>query len=173
MNRVLKLTAFGLAAAALSGCVVVPAGYYRGYYSDAAPGGAPPPPVAQAPQPAPAPVPTTPQAGVVTDIRVFQSGPAYTSGGGAVVGTVAGAIVGRQFGSGPAGRAVGTMIGALGGAVIGNEIERQNSGAGRPPIYRVTVRLDNGAMRSYDYASLNNLRVGDRVREDGGQLYRD
>lgn len=172
MTRILKLAALGLGAVALSGCVVVPAGYYhRGYYSDAAPGAAPPPPVAQAPQPAP--VPAAPQAGVVTDIRVFQGGPAYTSGGGAVVGTVAGAIIGRQFGSGSAGRAVGTMIGAIGGAVVGNEIERQSTGAGRPPIYRVTVRLDNGAMRSYDYASLNNLRVGDRVREDGGQLYRE
>jgi outer membrane lipoprotein SlyB len=173
MKRILKLAGLAFGTAALAGCVVVPRGYGYypyGYYSDAAPGG----PVAQAPQqPAPPVAPATPLAGVVTDIRVFNSGPAYTTGGGAVVGTVTGAIVGRQFGSGPAGRAVGTLIGALGGAVIGNEIERQSSGAGRPPIYRVTVRMDGGGVRSYDYASLNNLRVGDRVRDEGGQLYRD
>lgn len=172
MHRILKLATLAAGTAALAGCVVVPRGYY---YSD---GPYAPPPVAHAPQPAPQPAPqvapAAPMVGVVTDIRSYSGQPAYTTGGGAVVGTVTGAIVGRQFGGGPAGRAVGTLLGALGGAVIGNEIERQAAAnAARPPFHRVTVRMDNGTVRSYDYASLNNLRVGDRVRDEGGQLYRD
>ena len=39
-------------------------------------------------------------------------------------------------------------------------------------VYRVTVRLDSGETRAFDYASLPNLRVNDRVRVEGNQLYR-
>ena len=38
--------------------------------------------------------------------------------------------------------------------------------------YRVSVQLDNGSMRSYDTSSYGELRIGDRVRIENGQLSR-
>lgn len=92
-----------------------------------------------------------------------------TSGGGAVLGAVIGAVVGNQIGSG-SGRAAATGLGAVGGAVIGNNIEGRNKAEGE--IYRVSVRLDNGSVGQFDYQSINDLRVGDRVLVQDGQLRR-
>lgn len=90
------------------------------------------------------------------------------SAGGAVLGAVIGAVVGNQIGSG-SGRAVATGVGAVGGAVIGNNIARNRS---ENEVYRITVRMDTGASAQFDYERIDDLRVGDRVRIDGGQLLR-
>jgi outer membrane lipoprotein SlyB len=91
-------------------------------------------------------------------------------GAGAVVGGVIGAVVGRQFGDSNSGKNAGTVVGAVGGAIIGNEIEknsrRENSGV------RVTVALENGGTRSFEFREAGGLRVGDRVRIEGKQLVR-
>lgn len=109
------------------------------------------------------------QFGVVRGIETV-SGRESTSGAGALIGGVVGAVVGRQFGDAGAARAAGTALGAVGGAVIGNEIEQQqNHTAGR---YRVLVQMDDGSQRSFNYAQLGDLRVGDRVRVDGQNLQR-
>jgi hypothetical protein len=60
--------------------------------------------------------------------------------------------------------------GIVGGAVAGNAIENRNKRDDE--VYRVWVRMDNGSMRSIDFHRVDDLRVGDRVRYDGGQLYR-
>ena len=91
---------------------------------------------------------------------------------GAVIGGVAGAVVGNQVGTGGA-RTAATVIGAVGGAVAGNAIERSrtaNASAGES--YRVSVQMDNGTLRSYDTTSYGELRIGDRVRIENGQLSR-
>lgn len=98
--------------------------------------------------------------------------PSASPGIGAVIGGVAGAVVGSQIGSG-GGRTAATVIGAVGGAVAGNAIERSrtaNVSAGES--YRVSVQVDNGPMRAYDMSSYGDLRIGDRVRIENGQLYR-
>lgn len=91
-------------------------------------------------------------------------------GAGAVAGAILGGVVGRQFGDSQHGRNVGTVVGAVGGAVIGHEIEknarRDSSGV------RVVVQLDRGGTRSFDFKGAGDLRVGDRVRIEGNQLYR-
>jgi outer membrane lipoprotein SlyB len=91
-------------------------------------------------------------------------------GAGAVLGGVVGAVVGRQMADSHRGENVGMVVGAVGGALIGNEIEknarRDSNGV------RVTVTLDNGSSRSFDFKDTGNLRVGDRVRIEGTQLYR-
>lgn len=92
-----------------------------------------------------------------------------SSGGGAVLGAVIGAVVGNQIGSGT-GRAAATGLGAVGGAVIGNSVENRNKSVN--DIYRVSVRYDNGRIGQFDYQRIDDLRVGDRVRIEGGQLYR-
>jgi len=106
--------------------------------------------------------------GTVRSIEVVPM-QAHTSGGGAVLGAVLGAVVGNQIGSGT-GRAAATAAGAVGGAVAGNAIENRNRRDDE--VYRVWVRMDNGGLRSFDFYRIDDLRVGDRVRYDGGQLYR-
>jgi outer membrane lipoprotein SlyB len=92
-----------------------------------------------------------------------------TSGGGAVLGGVVGAVAGHQVGSG-SGKDAATVVGAIGGALIGNQIERQQQRA--DDFYRVTIRTRRGDLRSFDYQQLNELQVGDRVRIENGQVYR-
>jgi outer membrane lipoprotein SlyB len=92
-----------------------------------------------------------------------------TSGAGAVVGGIVGGVVGHQIGSGR-GNTAATIAGAGVGALAGNEIEKRRSDDG---AYRVTVQLRDGREATFVQDSLNGLRVGDRVRVDGGRLYRD
>lgn len=111
--------------------------------------------------------------GRVNNVEIIRTQePARSSGLGAVIGGVAGAVVGSQIGDG-SGRTAATVIGAVGGAVAGNAIERSrtaNAAAGES--YRVSVQLDNGSLRAYDMASYGDLRIGDRVRIENGQVYR-
>ena len=111
--------------------------------------------------------------GRVSNVEIIRSQePARGPGIGAVIGGVAGAVVGSQIGAGN-GRTAATVIGAVGGAVAGNAIEKSrtaNASAGES--YRVTVQLDNGSMRTYDTSSYGELRIGDRVRIENGQLSR-
>lgn len=92
------------------------------------------------------------------------------SGVGAVLGGVAGAVVGHQIGGG-SGKDAATVIGAVGGAVAGNAIEKNRNSTVRES-YRVSVQLDNGSSRAYDVPSYGNLRVGDRVKIENGQINR-
>lgn len=91
-----------------------------------------------------------------------------SSAGGAVLGAVIGAVVGNQVGSG-SGRAAATGLGAVGGALIGNNIARNRADN---EVYRITVRMDNGVTAQYDYERVDDLRIGDRVRVEGGQILR-
>ena len=90
---------------------------------------------------------------------------------GAVIGGVAGGLLGNQIGSG-GGRAAATVLGAVGGAAVGQHLARNSSGALTQPGYRITMQSDQGAMRSYEVPATGDLRVGDRVRIDGGVIYR-
>jgi outer membrane lipoprotein SlyB len=95
--------------------------------------------------------------------------PGSASGAGAVLGAVAGGVLGHQVGGGT-GNTAATVGGAVAGGVIGNEIEKhRNSGT---EVYRVDVTFDDGTTGTYDFRDLNGLRVGDRVRWQDGQLYR-
>jgi outer membrane lipoprotein SlyB len=99
--------------------------------------------------------------------HVERIGTRDTSGGGAVVGGVVGAVVGRSV-AGSDSKTAGTVIGGVAGAVIGNEIEKNQRGDG----VRVTVQLDRGGMRRFDFGPGTDLRVGDRVRIEGDRIYR-
>lgn len=94
-----------------------------------------------------------------------------TSGGGAILGAVVGGLIGSQIGGGT-GRAAATAVGVLGGAVAGNAIEGRHGGADTVQGYRITVDLDQGGLRMYDVPSPGDLRPGDRVRLQGGQIAR-
>jgi outer membrane lipoprotein SlyB len=91
-------------------------------------------------------------------------------GAGAVVGGVVGAVICRQIADSHHGRNVGTAVGAVAGALIGNEIEkntRRDHGG-----VRISVTLDDGSLRRFDFKEPGSLRAGDRVRIEGDQLYR-
>ena len=91
------------------------------------------------------------------------------SGAGAVLGAVIGGVIGNQVGSGT-GRALATGAGVVGGAVAGNAIEgRQRRD---DEVFRVQVRFDNGGVREFDFQRIDDLRIGDRVKFEGGQLHR-
>jgi outer membrane lipoprotein SlyB len=92
-----------------------------------------------------------------------------TSGAGAVVGGIVGGVIGHQIGNGR-GNDAATVAGAVGGAVAGNEIEKRRND---DESYRVTVQFRDGREATFAQDSLNGLRVGDRVRIDGNNLYRD
>jgi outer membrane lipoprotein SlyB len=108
------------------------------------------------------------QYGQVSRIEVIPVA-SRTSGGGAVLGAVLGAVVGNQIGSGT-GRALATGAGAVGGAVAGNAIEKRTRRDDE--VYRVGVRFEDGSYREYDFQRIDDLQVGDRVKFEGGQLYR-
>lgn len=109
--------------------------------------------------------------GRVNNIETFQTQQqAQGSGLGAILGGVAGAVVGHQIGGGT-GRDIATVAGAVGGAVAGNAIEK-NRNPNVSQAYRVTVQLDNGGARAYDVPATGDLRIGDRVRIQNGQLFR-
>jgi outer membrane lipoprotein SlyB len=108
------------------------------------------------------------QYGVVHSIDRVRA-ESQTSGGGAVVGGAIGGLIGNQIEHGHK-KAIATTVGVVAGAIIGNQVEKNRQG--RQDIYRVTVQVERGGHRSFDYASLDNLRVGDRVRIENNQLYR-
>ena len=108
------------------------------------------------------------QYGVVQNIDTVRA-ENQTSGGGALLGGALGALVGHNIEHGNK-KAFATVAGTVAGAVIGNQIEKSKRGA--QDVYRVTVAVDRGGLRSFDYASLDNLRIGDRVRIENNQLYR-
>ena len=111
--------------------------------------------------------------GRVSNVEVLRSQQqGSTSGVGAVIGGVAGAVLGNQIGGGD-GKKLATVVGAVGGAVAGNSIERsRNANTGVGETYRISVQLDNGSSRAYEVPSSGDLRIGDRVKIENNQIAR-
>lgn len=90
---------------------------------------------------------------------------------GAVVGGLAGAALGSTIGGG-SGRTAATILGGVAGAAVGNQVARNQQGVLTTPGYRITMQSDQGVIRTYEVPATGDLRVGDRVRVDGGVIYR-
>ena len=58
----------------------------------------------------------------------------------------------------------------MGGAVAGGEVQKRTRGSNE--TFRVTVRYNNGATEVIRQDDISDLRTGDRVRVEGGRLYR-
>ena len=149
-----------------TGCVVAPTREVRDV-RDVREGRAVPPRDVRT-VPTSAPVPLYAEAGVVRNIEIIATA-SRNNAGGAVLGAVIGAVIGHQIGGGM-GRSVATGAGAIGGAVVGNAIENRNRRDDE--VYRVSVRFDNGSVRDFDFQRIDDLRTGDRVKFEGGQLHR-
>lgn len=130
-----------------------------------APQAATPVVVAQTPvlAPVPAPAPVCANCGTVEAVTpVTRQGKG--SGAGAVAGGVVGAVLGNQVGGGD-GRTVATILGAVGGGLAGNAIEKNTK---KTTVYAVSVRMDDGAVRSFEEASAP--AVGAKVKVEGAAL---
>jgi outer membrane lipoprotein SlyB len=103
------------------------------------------------------------ECGVVLDVRLVEQKGEGT-GLGAVVGGVAGAVVGREISDG---RDAGTVVGAAGGAIAGHQIERH---ARTTKHYQVQVRMADGALKSVRYSARPSWKSGDKVKLVGGKL---
>ncbi len=103
--------------------------------------------------------------GVVESVRAVEVKGAG-SGAGLVTGGVAGAILGNQVGGGN-GRTATTILGAAGGAYVGNEVEKNMK---KHTVFRITVRMDDGALRTLTQRSAAGIAVGQRVKMVDGTL---
>ena len=122
---------------------------------------APQPPLAQAP----AVQPKCVDCGTVEAVReIEQKGEG--SWIGPVAGGVGGAILGKQVGKGK-GNTIMTILGAAGGAYAGNEIEKR---VRTSKHWEVSVRLDDGSVRSVSYDAAPAWRGGERVRYVNGAI---
>lgn len=133
---------------------------------------APPAPARTASRPAPAyreparPVAATcGNCGTVESVRALQV-QGQGTGLGAVGGGVVGGVVGNQFGGG-SGRTALTVLGALGGAYAGNEVEKRVRSSTQ---YEMTVRMEDGSVRTFHSASAYPWRSGDPVRVVNGSV---
>jgi outer membrane lipoprotein SlyB len=129
--------------------------------------------------PATYPVATAPvgavEYGRILNIEYLPVGTAAPTSGqsilGAVVGGLAGAALGSTIGGGT-GRTAATVLGGVAGAMAGSHIARNQQGVTTAPGYRITMQTDQGVTRTYEVPATGDLRVGDRVRIDGGVIYR-
>lgn len=103
--------------------------------------------------------------GRVTNIEQFTGH--RNSTGGAVAGAVVGGLIGNQVGGG-SGKTLATVAGVAGGAYAGKKIA-ENSERTK---YRVTVRMDEGYTKTVTQNSVQNIRVGTRVRVRHGTASR-
>jgi outer membrane lipoprotein SlyB len=108
--------------------------------------------------------------GTIESIQVVQ-GSGGTSGAGAVVGGLVGALAGNQVGSG-GGRTAATVAGGVAGAVVGNRVEQNRNANHGQQAYQINVRMDNGEYRTVSQDSVYDLNVGNRVRIVDGRVYR-
>ena len=95
--------------------------------------------------------------------------PEERPGVGAVGGAVAGGVLGNQVGSG-SGRAAATIGGAVIGGVVGHQVEKRVRGA-QGVEYHFRVRMDDGSYQTFRKETHDNIRVGDRVRVEAGNLF--
>jgi outer membrane lipoprotein SlyB len=100
------------------------------------------------------------QAATVTNVRDVTINSASGSGIGTIVGSVLGALVGSNIGGGT-GSTVAGIGGSVAGGVAGHQLERS---AGTKTVTELTVRLDNGEIRTYTIEPGESFRIGDQVR---------
>ena len=106
--------------------------------------------------------------GTVDRIEVIRKGDSNNIAG-TIIGGIAGGLLGHQIGGG-SGQTAATIIGGVGGAVAGNQVQQRTRGANE--TFRVTVRYENGATETINQEDISDMRTGDRVRVEGGRIYR-
>src|SRR5262249_23300316 len=154
ISRLTSLVLGGVAAATLAACSTYPYGPTATAF-----------PVTTLPGTVPAqtfPVAGT-EFGRIVNIEYLPVGTTAPAGNnvlGAVVGGVAGALLGNQIGAG-SGRTAATVLGGVAGAAVGHQIARNASGATTQAGFRITMQSDQGFIRTFEVPATGDLRVGD------------
>lgn len=91
--------------------------------------------------------------------------------GGAIIGGVLGGVLGHQVGGGR-GKDLATIAGVAGGALAGHMAQNSMGGGSVRDVYRVSVQLQDGSVRAFDFPNAPDFRAGEWVRVDGNQIYR-
>ena len=116
----------------------------------------------------PAPSPQRSASTCATCGKVESVAAVVQKGEGTGLGVVGGAVVGGLLGSqvgGGSGKNVATVLGAVGGGVAGNEVEKRSRAT---TVYRVSVRMDDGTLRSVTQSTAP--AVGQKVTVEGSTL---
>ena len=58
------------------------------------------------------------------------------------------------------------------GALAGSAVQNSVGGGSVRDIYRVSVKMRDGSVRAFDYQQPPQLNIGEYVRVDGNQIYR-
>ncbi len=101
--------------------------------------------------------------GVIMGKKEGKGGPLGVIGGG-----VAGALLGRQVGSG-SGKDVATIAGAAGGAYAGHKVEEKLTAT---KFWSVKVKLDSGEERTLEFDHEPGVKSGDLVKVTGNTITR-
>ena len=105
--------------------------------------------------------------GTIDAIKIVEK-PGEGSPVGLIAGGVLGGLLGHQVGQGR-GNTVATIVGAAGGAYAGQQVEKN---ARKSQRYDVSVRMDDGTLRSVSYDFEPGFRISDKVRFVDGRLTR-
>lgn len=105
------------------------------------------------------------ECGTVESVREMKV-KAEGSGLGAMAGGLLGGLLGNQVGKGD-GRTAATVAVAVGGAYAGHQIERNVRAEKQVEI---TVRFDDGSIRTFSQQEASRWHQGDRVRLSNGSL---
>jgi outer membrane lipoprotein SlyB len=106
--------------------------------------------------------------GTVTGVEAIKQQGEGT-GLGAVAGGVVGGLLGNQVGGG-SGKKIATVAGAAGGAYAGHQVEKHLKSTTR---YDVTVKMDDGSLRTFSYDAQPAFQPGSKVRIVNGTLTAD
>jgi len=108
--------------------------------------------------------------GVVQEINQVQVSGGSGSGGtwGAVIGAVAGGLLGNTVGKGD-GRKAATVAGAVAGGAVGNQVGKNQGGSDMG--WRVVVRLDDGRYATVTQRDNPGVRSGDYVQVRNDRVY--
>lgn len=93
-------------------------------------------------------------------------------GVGAIGGAIAGGVLGSQVGGG-SGRTAATVGGAVLGGVAGHQVEKRmrENEAAAGVVYHFRVRMDDGSYQTFKKETHHNIRAGDRVRVEQGNIF--
>lgn len=111
------------------------------------------------------PAPICTSCGVVTSVNAIKQ-QGEGSGLGAVAGGVVGGLLGNQVGGG-SGKKIATVAGAAGGAFAGHQVEKNMKSSTH---YEVTVKMDDGAVRTFPFDAQPAFQTGSKVRVINGNL---
>jgi outer membrane lipoprotein SlyB len=104
--------------------------------------------------------------GTVVDVKEIEI-KGESSGGGALAGGAAGALLGSGLTHGNKNSNAVAVVGGVAGAVVGNEVEKRAKTHKR---YDVAVRMEDGSTKTVSYEQAPTWKSGDRVRVADGKI---